>query len=94
MLRRNTKQCFSLILTCENLLPQIREQLQVDDGGDDALEGAELRVYPQGEQHEEEQDRPEGRRRELVDGLGEHDERQTSAGARLFSGTERRQRCN
>ena len=33
----------------------------VDDGGDDALHGAELRVQPEEHQHEEEEAAPQGR---------------------------------
>lgn len=65
--------------TCEYLFPCVGEELEVYDGGDDPLERAELRVDAQREQHQEEEDGPEGRAGELVDGLGERDERQASA---------------
>ncbi|GIY93882.1 hypothetical protein CEXT_255711 [Caerostris extrusa] len=66
-------------LTREYLLAHVGEELHVHDGGDDALQGAELGVDAQREEHEEEEHRPEGGAGELVDGLGERDEGQARA---------------
>ena len=53
-------------------------EVQVVERGGHALYGAELRAQAQGQQHEEEDDGPEGRRGpELHDGLREDDEGQT-----------------
>lgn len=73
----------ALFLTCKNLLPEVGEDLEIDDGSDDSLEGTELRVDAEGEEHEEEEHGPEGRPWELVDGLREHDESQTRPRGRL-----------
>ena len=53
----NTKQHFrNPSPTRQNLLPQIGEELQVDDGRDDTLKRTKFRVDTQGEQHQEEED--------------------------------------
>lgn len=66
-------------ITCQIFLPQIRKQFHIDDGSDDPLQRPELRVYPQREQHQEEQHRPELRTRELIDGLREDYEGEAGA---------------
>lgn len=68
-----------IVQTCEYLFPQVGEQLHVDDGSDNSLQGAKLGVYPEGEEHQEEEDGPELCPGELVDGLREDDERQARA---------------
>lgn len=68
----------------EDLFAQVREELHVHDGRDDALQRAELRVDAQREQHQEEQHRPELRARELVDSLGEDYEGQACSRGGLF----------
>ena len=50
---------------------------------DDSLEGAELRVEAEGEEHHEEEDGPEVAAGELVHRLREQDERQAGAASRL-----------
>ena len=51
----------------------------VDDGGDDALHGAELRVEAEEHEHEEEEAAPEGGERHLEDRAGVRQERKTGA---------------
>ena len=69
--------------TCEDLLSQVGEELEVDEALDDSLECAELRVEAQGEEHHEEEDGPEVAAGELVHRLREQDESQAGAARRL-----------
>lgn len=66
--------------TCENLLLEaLWQHLEINDALDDALQRPELRVQPQREQHEEEEQRPHVAPRELVHGLREQDESEPGA---------------
>jgi hypothetical protein len=53
-------------VTCENFFSDIRKEFQIDDALDYALHGAELRVDAEGEEHQEEDDCPNIRKRKLV----------------------------
>ena len=72
-------------LTCENLLPEVGKKLEIDGALHDALEGSELRVEAQREEHQEEQHGPQVACRELIDCLCEQNESQTRSRRRLKS---------
>lgn len=66
------------------LLRQAGKEFHVDQRSGHSFECAELRVDAQREEHQEEQNGPHLGARELVDGLGENDERQTGARSSLI----------
>ena len=74
--------------TCDDLLSQVGEELEVDEALDDSLEGAELRVEAEGEEHHEEEDGPKVAAGKLVHRLREQDESQAGAAGGLKRGTE------
>ncbi len=60
---------------------------EIEERGNDALDGSEHGSYAEREQHEEEEHRPDGTARHADDGLGEDHERQARALRLLLGNT-------
>lgn len=70
-------------LTCDVLLADALEEVDVEDGAEHAFQDTDLGADAERQQHQEEDDGPEGRHGQLYDGLGEHDEGESGALGRL-----------